>query len=52
MVGLNLLYKLSEDDIYFIIELSRRGEVWNQCPKPPFDIAGEIQLASVQGYVS
>ena len=47
-VKLDLWYHPIEEDIYFIIGLSRREEVWPQFLELAIDIAGEIQLVMFQ----
>jgi hypothetical protein len=51
MASLDLWYHPMEEDVYFITELSRRGEYFPHFPALLPDVAGETQLAYVQRYV-
>ena len=51
-VGHDSWYRPIEEDIYFIIGISRRGEDWPQFPKFPISISIESHLIYVQRYVS
>jgi hypothetical protein len=50
-VGPDLWYHPTEEDVYFITGLSRRGEYFPHFPVLPPGVAGETQLAYVQRYV-
>ena len=51
-VGLDSWYLPMKDDIYFITELSRRGQGWPLFPEIPISIAINIHLIYFQRYVS
>jgi hypothetical protein len=48
----DMWYHPMEEDVYFIIGLSRRGVYFPHFPALPLGVAGETQLAYVQRYVS
>jgi hypothetical protein len=50
-VGLDQWYQPTEEDIYFITGLSRRGEDFPQFPDVPVGVATESQLMYSQRYI-
>ena len=51
-VGPDLWYHTKEEDVYFIIGLSMKGDVWPQFLDLLHGFVGETKLAYVQIYVS
>lgn len=51
LVSLKMWYRPSEEDIYFITGLSRRGEYFPKFPNVPHGVVVEIQLVYPQIYV-